>query len=227
MIPMARDGVTAPFVKLGWYGHSMFFIEDDAGTRVVTDPYDAKIGYGFPDLESSVVLVSHGHYDHANVKSVKGVPVVIEGEGLSASHGLEFEGLPSAHDARGGGERGPNVIFRWSMGGLSFAHLGDLGHPLDEGLLEKLSGLDVLFVPVGGFYTIGDEEAAIIVDQLAPRLAVPMHFKTADVVIPNIRNASAFVARFDDVIETGKNFVYLDRASMPENTRVMLMDYVG
>ncbi len=136
----------------------MFAIEDDAGTRVVTDPYDSGIGYVFPVLEASVVLVSHEHYDHSNIQALKGAPEVIQSEGYSTSHGLAFEGLPSAHDTREGQERGPNVIFRWSMGGLSFAHLGDLGHKLDKGLLERLTALDVLFIPVGGFYTVDDED---------------------------------------------------------------------
>lgn len=226
MIPLSRDGVNAPCVRLCWYGHSMFSIEDDAGNRVVTDPYDPDIGYGFPDLEASVVLVSHGHYDHSNAKGIKGGPAVIDVEGHSASHGLEFEGLPSAHDARDGLERGPNVIFKWEMGGLKFTHLGDLGHALDKGLQEALAGLDVLMVPVGGFYTIGDGDAAEIVRQLAPRLAVPMHFKTPDVVIPNINDASPFTARFSDVIETGTDHVYIDRASLPDGSRILLMDYV-
>ncbi len=146
----SRDGVSAPFVKIGWYGHAMFLVEDDRGTRVVTDPFDPVIGYAFPDLAASVVLVSHGHYDHNNAGAVKGNPVVIREAGNTLAQDVEVKGLAAAHDTRGGAERGPVIIYRWSMAGMSFAHLGDLGHPLTPELATSLRNLDVLFIPVGG-----------------------------------------------------------------------------
>jgi L-ascorbate metabolism protein UlaG (beta-lactamase superfamily) len=225
MTPVSRDGVSAPFVRIGWYGHAMFLVEDDQGTSVVIDPFDPGIGYAFPDLAASVVLVSHDHYDHANVGAVKGNPVVVREKGVTNAYGVEVEGLPAAHDARGGAERGPNIIYRWSMAGMSFAHLGDLGHPLTPELSSRLRDLDVLFIPVGGTFTIDDSTAARTVEELSPRIAVPMHYKTAALGFP-IQGVEPFANRFSDVVTTGKGFVYLDRDSLPETTSIFLFDYI-
>lgn len=221
----SRDGVSAPFVKIGWYGHAMFLVEDDRGTRVVTDPFDPVIGYAFPDLAASVVLVSHGHYDHNNAGAVKGNPVVIREAGNTLAQDVEVKGLAAAHDTRGGAERGPVIIYRWSMAGMSFAHLGDLGHPLTPELATSLRNLDVLFIPVGGTFTIDDSAAARTVEELAPRIAIPMHYKTAVLNIP-VQGVEPFAHRFHDVVRTGRDFIYLDRDSLPEPTRVFLPDYI-
>lgn len=221
----SRDAVSAPFVKIGWYGHAMFLVEDDQGTRVVTDPFDPVIGYAFPDLEASVVLVSHGHSDHANAEAVKGNPVVVREAGITLAHGVEVEGLAAAHDARGGAERGPVIIYRWSMAEMSFAHLGDLGHPLTPELALSLRNLDVLFIPVGGTFTIDDKAATRTVEELSPRIAIPMHYKTAALNFP-IQGVEPFLSRFRDVVRTGKDFIYLDRDSLPQTTRVFLLDYI-
>lgn len=222
-----RDGVTAPFARIAWYGHSMFLVTDDRGAAVVTDPYDPQIGYAFPDLEATLVLVSHEHYDHANVGALKGSPEVVRRPGRHVSGGgLEIEGLPSAHDAREGTERGPNVIFRWSMAQMGFAHLGDLGHRLDSEQLEGLRGVDVLFLPVGGTFTIDDAQAEETVRAVAPRIAIPMHFKTEALGFP-IQGVRPFADRFDDVAFVGRDPVYLDRQALPEATRVLVLDYLG
>lgn len=226
MSAYARESVAAPFVKIGWYGHSMFLVSDDRGFSVVTDPFDPQIGYSFPDLEASVVLVSHDHYDHANVGAVKGSPAVMReaGRELSAG-GVNFEGLLSAHDARGGAERGPNVIFQWKMADMAFAHLGDLGHRIPPELAERLRGVDVLFIPVGGTFTIDDASAEDAVRELKPRIAIPMHFKTGALGFP-IKGVKPFADRFPDVVTAGKEFVYLDRKALPEPTQVLVLDYL-
>jgi L-ascorbate metabolism protein UlaG (beta-lactamase superfamily) len=222
----SRDRVTAPFLSIGWFGHAMFLVADDQGTRVVTDPFDPQIGYAFPDLEASVVLVSHDHYDHANVGAVKGSPVVLHKAGnYSAAGDLDIEGLQSAHDASGGAERGANIIFHWSMAGITLAHLGDLGHRLTPEQVMRLRGVDVLFLPVGGTFTIDDALAEETVRELAPRIAIPMHFKTEALKIP-VQGVKPFSDRFEDVVTAGKEFVYLDREALLEPTRVLVLDYI-
>lgn len=225
MSAYARDNVAAPFVKIGWYGHAMFLVSDDRGVSVVTDPFDPQIGYTLPDLEASVVLVSHDHYDHANVEAVKGDPAVMREAGRHLAAGyLDFEGLQAAHDTRGGAERGPNVIFHWRMADMTFAHLGDLGHLLSTEHAERLRGVDVLFIPVGGTFTIDAALAEQTIRDLQPHIAIPMHYKTEALGFP-IQGVMPFTDRFSDVVTAGKQFVYLDRATLPEPTQVLVLDY--
>jgi L-ascorbate metabolism protein UlaG (beta-lactamase superfamily) len=64
------------------------------------------------------------------------------------------------------------------MEGVNLAHLGDLGTELSLEQVEALGEIDVLFVPVGGHYTIDAQQAINTINAISPKLAVPMHFRT-------------------------------------------------
>jgi len=211
-------------VKVSWLGHAMFLLEDGEGKRLVTDPYDSQVGYRVPDIAADVVLVSHDHFDHNNVRAVKGNPQVVKGPGEVEVAGIRIRGFSSYHDAKGGAERGPNTVYRFTMGGMDFVHLGDLGHLPDRDLAERITGADVLFVPVGGTFTIDDEQAEELVKMLAPRIAVPMHFRNKACAFP-IKTVDPFLQRFDRVERAGRGPLYLARGVLPDPTTVVLLDY--
>jgi L-ascorbate metabolism protein UlaG (beta-lactamase superfamily) len=213
-------------VRISWMGHAMFLLEDGAGNRLVTDPYAEGVGYALPDVEADIVLVSHDHFDHANTGMVRGDPMIVSDASLREFGGIEIEGFPTYHDASGGAERGPNIAYRWRMQGMTFAHLGDLGHRLDTATAAGLAGTDVLFVPVGGTFTLDDAGAAQVVEELAPRIAVPMHFRNSACSFP-IKTVEPFASRFTRVEETGKSPVYVGVQDLPEPTLLLVMDYLS
>jgi L-ascorbate metabolism protein UlaG (beta-lactamase superfamily) len=91
----------------------------------------------------------------------------------------EVVAIASEHDDAAGTERGPNTIFAFDLDGLRVAHFGDFGQrALRTEQAAALEGIDLLFVPVGGGPTIGAKEPAQIVEALAPRWVVPMHYRT-------------------------------------------------
>lgn len=156
-------------MKLTWYGHACFLIETAEGS-VVFDPYQpgSVPGLTLPPLTADAVVCSHGHRDHGYA----------EGVTLSGREpGFALQSIPCFHDDRHGALRGENRIAVLEAEGLRLAHLGDLGHALSSEQLALLGRIDVLLVPVGGFYTIGPEEAAKLVKILRPRLAIPMHYR--------------------------------------------------
>jgi L-ascorbate metabolism protein UlaG (beta-lactamase superfamily) len=89
-----------------------------------------------------------------------------------------MQGIPSYHDASRGSERGENIIFIIVADGIRVCHLGDLGHSLSDKEVKEIGQVDCLLIPIGGFYTIGPEEATAVADQLHPQLIIPMHWKT-------------------------------------------------
>lgn len=220
----ARDPKDA--LRMEWLGHAMFLLEDGAGHRVVTDPFGEGVGYDLPDVEADIVLVSHDHFDHANVEIVKGDPQVVRTPGPHEVGGLSFTGFETYHDASGGSERGDNIIYRWNMQGLTLVHLGDLGHPLEGKMVEDLARPDILFVPVGGTFTIDDSQAEKVVRDLEPRIAIPMHFSNDACGFP-IKTEEPFVSRFDKVEREGKNPVYLSGDLMPQPTTILVMGYTS
>lgn len=165
---------------INWLGHSCFKIQDKVGpdgVTLTTDPFDKTIGLKAPNFESDIATVSHDHYDHNNVKALRGNPFVINSAGEYDVKGVMVEGVESFHDEKEGAERGKNIIYRIEMDDITVVHLGDLGHALNDKQLEKLVGADILLIPVGGKYTIDAKKAVSVVSQIEPRIVIPMHYK--------------------------------------------------
>jgi L-ascorbate metabolism protein UlaG (beta-lactamase superfamily) len=147
------------------------------GITVVTDPFDKKIGLKPPVFEADIVTVSHDHEDHNNVSSIKGKPYVIKTAGEYDIKGVAVHGVDTSHDKKEGKERGLNIIYKITIDDITVTHLGDLGHELSDKQLEALVGTDILLVPVGGKYTIDAEKAVEVINQIEPRIVIPMHYQ--------------------------------------------------
>ena len=169
--------VTIPtHMDITYLGHASFRLSGKS-LSVVIDPYEeVKSGQRFNKTSADVVLVSHEHFDHNKVELVEGKRKVIDGPGEYEIDGVSFIGLPTYHDEKKGEERGKNTVYIVEMDGVRIAHLGDLGHKLDEKTLSAMGEIDVLMVPVGGVYTIDSEVAAEVVRSIEPKFVLPMHY---------------------------------------------------
>lgn len=160
-----------------YLGHASFKIRTKSAV-IVTDPFDPKmVGLKYPLVEADIVTVSHGHADHNAVDRVTGVRKVIQGPGEYEVSGVSILGYSSFHDKELGATRGKNTIYVFEADGLRFAHLGDLGHVLSDELVNQMGEIDVLMIPVGGFFTIGPKEASDVVSKIDPYFVLPMHYK--------------------------------------------------
>ncbi len=170
-------------MRVKWLGHSSFLFTSDKGIRIITDPYKAGGGLKYREINEAadVVLISHEHGDHNNPSSVKGKPQVLKDPGVKEAKGIKFTGISAFHDEAGGSKRGSDTIFCFELDGLRICHLGDLGHELDDAQVKRIGKIDILFVPIGGFYTFEPDVATKVVNRLAPKVIIPMHFKTSGV----------------------------------------------
>lgn len=164
-----------------WRGQSCFEIiaSQKAGeqVKIVIDPFSEDIGLKLPKTEADILLVSHEHHDHNNIKGVGGEPFLIQGPGEYERKDIFIQGIPSFHDEKEGKERGLNTIYTIETEEMRLCHLGDLGQKeLTPEQLEKIGDIDILMVPVGGTYTIDVKGAAKIISQIEPRVAIPMHY---------------------------------------------------
>ncbi|MFA5311839.1 MAG: MBL fold metallo-hydrolase [Methanomassiliicoccales archaeon] len=159
-----------------WHGHSCFAVKDKV--VVVMDPHDGKsIGIKQPVVKADIVLVSHDHFDHNCTRIVKGDFLVIKEPGDRTEKEVSITGIQAFHDTEQGGKRGKDVIFKFDIGGVMFCHCGDLGHLPTKEQLERIGKVDVLFIPVGGVFTINAVEAHRLIKSIAPKVAVPMHYR--------------------------------------------------
>ena len=192
-------------MKVKYLAHASFLLETNAGVRIITDPYEpggfeGKLQYKPINEPCDVVLISHEHSDHNYTQDIPGNPIIVK-ETTTAS-GIDFKGVSTYHDNTNGSERGENNIFVFTVDGTTFCHLGDLGHLLTEEHKNQIGKVDVLFVPVGGAYTIGPEEATQIVATLEPKLVIPMHYKTPSIDFPLVE-VNEFIKNKPRVKELG------------------------
>lgn len=179
-----------------YLGHSCFKIQDKTGAdgiTIVTDPFEGKsVGLRAPSLEADIVTVSHEHADHNNRGAIRNGGFVIDTPGEYDVKGITITGVDSDHDDVEGVERGKNTIFRFEVDDVSVVHLGDLGAALNNKQLEELVGTDILIVPVGGKYTLDAKRAVNVIQQIEPRIVIPMHYKVEGVTI-DIEGVEKFI----------------------------------
>lgn len=166
-----------------WLGQACIKLKGKNAT-ILIDPYDPDmLGLKLPkDLSADMVLVTHDHPDHNHSSVTAGIsqskPMVFSEPGEYEVAGVVATGVASFHDDTNGSERGANTIFQLMFDRLNLVHLGDLGQTkLTEEQIAQIGGVDILFVPVGGKYTIDSKGAAGVVSQLEPKIIIPIHYQ--------------------------------------------------
>lgn len=207
-----------------WLGHSCFLITSMGGIRIITDPYTVGGGINYSPIEvtADIVVVSHSHGDHSNVSAVQGKPEIVQGNGTKTIKGIQFKGIAAYHDTSQGKQRGPNTIFCFTVDDLKLCHSGDLGHVLSPTQIDEISAVDILFIPVGGFYTIDASAANQVCDQLKPRIVIPMHFKTPKCAYP-IADVEDFLKGKRDVKRIGDSEAKFEQERLPAVTEIVLL----
>ncbi len=216
-------------MKITWLGHSSFLVESKDGTRVVTDPfeagsYDGAVGYSPIDTHADVVTVSHEHADHNAVDTVSGAPEIVRDPEKRTIKGIPIWGITAFHDESKGQERGRINIYVMEVDGVKVGHLGDLGHILSEEDVAALGTVDVLLAPVGGYYTIGPEEAKRTAEALGARIIIPMHYKTDALGFP-IQPVDDFLKLMERVERAGSTTVEIGASDLEGTPKVVVLDY--
>jgi len=219
-------------ITITWHGISCFSIEakhGDAVARLVTDPFDPSSGLKLSRaLSADVVTVSHDHLGHNNVDAVKPIGekelLIVKSPGEYEVGGLFIYGIAAAHDDTEGKDRGMTTLYRFEVGDLSIAHLGDLGSGIVDAQREVLEDIDVLMIPVGGGPTIGAKQAVELIAQLEPRIVIPMHY-----AIPGLKEKRDAVEKFLKEIAAAKpehvTKLKITKKDLPtDETRVVVMD---
>jgi len=184
-------GLSAGEVTLTYLGHSCFTVQAEGGPVIMIDPYGSYVPYPALPKPADVVLITHGHIDHCpwcygEKDRVLGDPIlvwpfdkqrrVMEGR-WKIVEGLSVDFVEATHVTRSGGGQGLVCLFSFEVGGIRFAHLGDLGRPLSDEQAAALGNVDLLMIPVGGAFTIDAAEAVEVIKRLPTvRAVLPMHY---------------------------------------------------
>lgn len=199
-----------------WLGHACFRV-DDMDESVVFDPFAPGSVKGCRDIKetANMVLCSHQHFDHNYTDGVK----IVERK----TNYFQIETIDTFHDDQRGALRGTNRIHMIESEGFRFAHLGDLGCDLTEEQIEKLKGVHVLMIPIGGIYTIDPKQAADLVKKIQPDVAIPMHYASEQFGFEQLAKVTEFTQYFDKVLWlTTDTIEYSDELK----GEIVVLDYV-
>jgi len=187
-------------INVIWIGHACFMLKSKT-RKLIFDPFKG-IGLPEPDAKADIILCSHSHSDHNNAAAVSHKrSIILEGfTGMARIGSVSVKGIATFHDEVQGGKRGKNSIYLVGLDGISFCHLGDLGHKLFASKAKEIGPVNVLFLPVGGFYTIGPKQARKVMKSLKPKVTLPMHYR-----LPGMSDAFNGLSTLEDFIRREDN----------------------
>jgi len=211
-------------VEATWLGHACFALKGEKKT-VVIDPFKGT-GLPEPNVKADIVLCTHSHADHNNAKPVmKKDTIVLEGfVGSKKIDDITVKGVATFHDDAEGSSRGRNSIYVINLDGLTFCHMGDLGHDLTDTHVKEIGEVDVLLTPIGGHFTIDAAAATKIIERIKPKITVPMHYRVAGMsqmfdVISGIDN---FLSGKPNVKKLEAPSFSVEKASLPSEPIIIV-----
>jgi L-ascorbate metabolism protein UlaG (beta-lactamase superfamily) len=209
-------------LDITWFGHSCFRIKGKEVT-VVTDPCSPDTGFSYNKIKADLVTISHSHPGHSYRDGLDGEFREIKSPGEYELKGVFITGIASFHDENGGSEKGKNNIFLIEIEGVTFCHLGDIGHLPATQVEEELGEVGVLFVPVGGVSTIDGTKAATLVRSLSPKVVIPMHYKTPQAT-HELESVDKFLKNFStkDIVPQPK--LTVNKSNLPLTTQIVLLE---
>ena len=210
-------------MEIKFYGHACFSITE-SGVTVVTDPYRDETGLKLPNLLADAVIVSHDSSAHNNAEAVDGEPKVFSWPGEYETKGIHFKMIHSFHNQKEDKEQMENNITIIHWGNIRLCHLGAQGTKLTPEQLEQAGEVDVLFAPVGGKGCLEPKKAKEVIEQIEPRVVIPMCYDTEGSKL-ELESIDTFLsvmgAKIDEPMETFK----VKRSELPEdNSKVVVLN---
>lgn len=213
-------------VEISYIGHSAFLIRTPGGVSAATDYND----HVRPPITPTIATMNRAHSTHFSFAPDPAIKHVLRGwkEGGVAEHNLaegnvRLFNVPT--NIRNWENRttdyAGNSIFVFEVGGLCIAHLGHLHHTLTPEHLKRLGPIDIVMIAVDGTVTLTQEGALEVVEQIKPKVVIPMHF-FSEVTLE--RFAALFAARYP-VRRSESPTVILSRANLPDRQLLLLPGY--
>lgn len=210
-----------------YHGHAEFEIQLANGYTIVTDPFDAHVGYEMKKYSCDAVTVSHGHGDHNYTDKLQGNFARVDSAGQwHLAPDVKVTAIPSVHDEAGGTKRGKNLIMKLEAEGLTLVHLGDQGDKITPEQQAAIGNVDILMIPVGGFYTIDAQLAAETVKQLNSRVVIPMHYKTCVNGDWPIADEKPFLQRMGAQDAQPMPLIRITKGDLDQQPHLALLQYV-
>jgi L-ascorbate metabolism protein UlaG (beta-lactamase superfamily) len=197
---------------------------------VMIDPYEPKLGLSPVRLNVQIVIFTHEDPTHFSLQGLAGDPHLVTGAGEFEIKAVAMTGTQTYHDAKKGIERGKNFVYTVEIDDLRVCHLGHLGHALSEDQLDAIgSKIDVLFVPIGGGSHINSAQATEIVNQIEPKLVVPISYKLPGLTLlaQNLEGVEKFAKEMGATDLTPQPKLQISSSPTVEETKLVILEPRG
>lgn len=175
-------------MQIRFLGHACLLLTAADRITLLIDPYNpggfgGKMAHSPIPYRANFVVCSHDHADHCAIEDLPTPHPHLITEGPAGP--FHITRIHAAHDEYGGRRRGGTVdIIRIAVDNLNIVHLSDIGHTPTAALLDAIGPVDVLLVPIGGFFTIGAAQAREWCLRTGARLILPIHYRNTRCTLP-------------------------------------------
>jgi L-ascorbate metabolism protein UlaG (beta-lactamase superfamily) len=208
-------------MEITWLGHACFRLRSDE-TVVVTDPFPPTLGLRLGSQTATIVTISNSHPNHSNWQELVGEPKLFKAPGEYEFRGVAVRGVMTSI-AEGTPREQRNVAYCIEMENVSVCHLGDIDVPLSPSQIDELSPVDVLLIPTGGGCTLGLERAAQMLQDLDPKIVIPMHYRIPGVTVP-LAEVDTFLQLLGGSEVQSQPRLSVTAANLPPNMRVAVLN---
>lgn len=196
---------------------------------MITDPYDSKlVGYSPLKLKADIVTVSHDTPGHNFVSAVKGDAHIIDGPGEFEIGSVFVTGIQTNGHVKKSDAEMRNTLYLFDFNGINVLHLGDLNRIPSQAEVEDFGPINVALIPVGGGGALNANKAVEIISLLEPNIVIPMHYATPATgdTAQKLDPLSKFLKEMGLTNpETLPSLKIANQAALPEETKVVVLDY--
>ncbi len=213
-------------MEITWYGHFCFRMMERGMAAVVCDPFDHKIvGYDSLKLKADIVTVSIDNAEHNFTSSVKGDPHLISGPGEFEIGGVFITGVQTNGHAKKSEDEPRNTLYVFDYNGLTVAHFGQIDRVPTQAEVEALGPVNIALIPVGDATSLNAAKAAEVISLIEPNIVIPMHYAT-DGSLVKLDELNKFLKEMGiSETEHVPMLKMTSSTSLPEETRVIVLDY--
>ncbi len=158
-------------MNITWHGLNCFKIQKGDITVVIDPKEDLKAGVDPSSFNADIVCLNDPQEQTSKIKPCNEKIFLISSPGEYEIGGVFIYSLFYPDNK--------NLIYHLQVEGVNIIHLGNLNKTLDDQTIEALNGVDVLMIPVGGNDVLDTGKALEVINQLEPKIVVPMHYKTS------------------------------------------------
>lgn len=154
-------------MEIQFKGESCFTLKNDKGTQIIINPSS-----GLKDISAKIVTISEGP-DNSNIEGIGGNPQILNWPGEYEIDGIAITGIPTNDNKK----IKENTVFKFLVDQIRICHMGSFNIKATDDIIDKIGNVDILIIPVGGENSINAEQAKDIIEEIDPRIIIPMHYQ--------------------------------------------------